>query len=47
MKNISKEANITIRYAEKLLVEFRKDFGNISNNELIYFLGLLSITEYL
>ncbi len=47
MKNIAEEADITTRYAEKLLVELRKDFGNISINELIYFLGLLNITEYL
>jgi hypothetical protein len=47
MKNIANESDITTRYAEKLLVELRKDFGNISKNELIYFLGLLNITEYL
>lgn len=47
MKNIAEEADITTRYAEKLLVELRKDFGDISINELIYFLGLLNITEYL
>jgi len=47
MKNITGEANITIRYAEKLLIELRKEFGNISKNELIYFLGLLNITKYL
>jgi len=47
MKSITKESNITTRYAEKLLVELRKDFGDISKNELIYYLGLLNITEYL
>lgn len=47
MKNINEKAEITTRYAEKLLVELRKDFGDISKNELIYFLGLLNITEYL
>jgi len=47
MKNINETADITTRYAEKLLVELRKDFGDISKNELIYFLGLLNITEYL
>ena len=46
MKNITTEADITTRYAEKLLVGLRKDFGDISKNELIYFLGLLNITEY-
>jgi len=47
MKNITKEADITTRYAEKLLVELRKNFGDISKNELIYYLGLLNINEYL
>jgi len=47
MKNIAEESDITTRYAEKLLVELRKDFGDISKNELIYYLGLLNITEYL
>jgi len=47
MKNINETADITTRYAEKLLLELRKDFGDISKNELIYFLGLLNITEYL
>jgi FixJ family two-component response regulator len=47
MKNITDDSDITTRYAEKLLVELRKDFGDISKNELIYFLGLLNITEYL
>lgn len=47
MKNINETADITTRYAEKLLIKLRKDFGDISKNELIYFLGLLNITEYL
>ena len=47
MKNIAEESNITTRYAEKLLVELRNEFGGISKNELIYYLGLLNITEYL
>lgn len=46
MKNIS-DVGITERYGEKLLLEIRKSFGNISKNELIYLLGLLNITEYL
>jgi len=46
MKNIT-EAGVTERYAEKLLLELRKTFGNISKNELIYLLGLLNIVEYL
>ncbi|WP_299875983.1 autoinducer binding domain-containing protein [uncultured Cocleimonas sp.] len=47
MKNISKEVDISTRYAEKLLIEIRKQFGNISTNELIYLLGLLNIPEYI
>jgi DNA-binding CsgD family transcriptional regulator len=47
MKNIADEADITTRYADKLLSELRKQFGNISKNELIYLLGLLNISEYL
>jgi hypothetical protein len=38
---------VTERYAEKLLLELRKGFGNISKNELIYFFGLINISEYL
>ncbi len=41
------EQDISERYAEKLLLELRKSFGNISKNELIYLLGLLNIPEYL
>ncbi|MEE9310290.1 MAG: autoinducer binding domain-containing protein [Cocleimonas sp.] len=47
MKNIAEDSDITPRYAEKLLVELRKEFGGISKNELIYSLGVLNITEYL
>lgn len=47
MKNITNSEDITTRYAEKLLVELRRDFGDISKNELIYFLGLLNISEHL
>ena len=47
MKNIADEADITTRYADKLLSELRRQFGNISKNELIYLLGLLNISEYL
>ena len=44
MKNID---GVTVRYAEKLLLELRKDFGDITKNELLYLLGLLNISEYL
>jgi len=44
MKNIE---GVTERYAEKLLLELRKGFGGISKNEMIYYLGLINITEYL
>ncbi len=45
INSISEHENISTRYAEKLLIEIRKQFGNISTNELIYFLGLLNIPE--
>jgi len=41
------DVGVTERYADKLLMELRKTFGDISTNELIYLLGLLNITEYL
>lgn len=41
------EQGISERYADKLLFELRKEFGNISKNEFIYMLGLLNISEYL
>ncbi len=47
MKYISDNEDITTRYAEKLLIELRKQFGNITTNELIYLLGLLNISEHL
>lgn len=47
MKKINEDTDITTRYAEKLLVELRQNFGGISKNELIYLLGLINITEYL
>ena len=47
MKYISDNEDITTRYAEKLLIELRKQFGNISTNELIYLLGLLNISEHI
>jgi len=46
MKNIE-DQGVTERYGEKLLLELRKSFGDITKNELIYLLGLLNITEYL
>ena len=47
MKYISDHEDISTRYAEKLLIELRKQFGNITSNELIYLLGLLNISEHL
>ena len=47
MKYISDHEEISTRYAEKLLIELRKQFGNITTNELIYLLGLLNISEHL
>lgn len=45
MKNIE-GFGVTERYGEKLLYELRKNFGDITKNELIYLLGLLNISEY-
>lgn len=38
---------ISRRYAEKLLLQLREDFGGISTNELMYILGTTHIEEYL
>lgn len=47
MKYIADNEEISTRYAEKLLIELRKHFENISTNESIYLFGLLNISEYL
>ncbi|RBP83944.1 hypothetical protein EBI01_09230 [Marinomonas rhizomae] len=38
---------ISRRYAEKLLLNIREEFGGISTNELMYMLGTINIDEYL
>jgi hypothetical protein len=38
---------ISRRYAEKLLLQLREDFGGISTNELMYILGTTHLEEYL
>lgn len=35
------------KYAEKMILEIRKDFGDISTNELLYILGMINVHEYL
>ena len=38
---------ISRRYAEKLLLNIKEEFGGISTNELMYMLGTINIDEYL
>ena len=47
MKNIPETYNITHRYAEKVLLSIRKEFGDISTNELMYILGMTNMKEFL
>lgn len=47
MKCIQQTHNITPRYAEKVWNNIRKEFGDITTNELIYILGMVDIYEYL
>ncbi len=47
MKTIPDTSGISQRYAEKVLIDVRKEFGNISTNELIYILGMVHIHEHL
>ena len=47
MKTIPQTYDISQRFAEKTLVNIRKDFGNISTNELMYILGMVNMHEYL
>lgn len=47
MKSIGTDNDITPRYAEKLLVNIRKEFGNISSYELMYILGMINMHKYL
>lgn len=47
MKTISETHGISHRYAEKVILNMRKEFGDISTNELLYILGMVHIQEYL
>jgi len=47
MKMIEHQHDITPRYAEKVLINLRQEFGDISTNELIYILGMVNMHEYL
>lgn len=47
MKTIPHNYGISQRFAEKTLIGIRKDFGNISTNELMYMLGMINMDEYL
>jgi len=43
MKGIDEVTGISTKYAEKLLTNIRKKFGNISTNELIHQIGIFDI----
>ena len=47
MKTISETHGISHRYAEKVILNMRKEFGDISTNELLYILGMVHIHEYI
>jgi len=47
MKNIPEVYGITQRYAEKVLLTIRREFGDISTNELMYILGMTNMREFL
>lgn len=47
MKSIPHIYGIKPRYAEKVLLNIRAEFGNITTNELIYILGMVNMHEYL
>ena len=47
MKSIPHTFGIAPRYAEKVLLGIRQEFGNITSNELLYILGMVNIHEYL
>ena len=47
MKTIQNTVDISPKYAEKVIFKMRKEFGDISTNELIYILGMVHIHEYL
>jgi hypothetical protein len=47
MKTIPDTAGISQRYAEKVVLGLKQEFGDISTNELIYILGMVQIHKYL
>ena len=47
LKMIEHREAISRRYAEKTLLTIRREFGNISTNELMYILGMLNVQEIL
>ena len=47
MKTISETEGISHKYAEKVILKMRKEFGDISTNELLYILGMVHIHQYL
>ncbi|WP_020560016.1 helix-turn-helix transcriptional regulator [Thiofilum flexile] len=47
MKAIPTTYGITPKYAEKVWSNIRKEFGDITTNELIYIMGMVDLYEYL
>ncbi len=47
MKTIPETEGISQKYAEKVILMMRKEFGDISTNELLYILGMVHIHQYL
>jgi hypothetical protein len=47
MKTIPETEGISQKYAEKVILIMRKEFGDISTNELLYILGMVHIHQYL
>ncbi len=47
MTNIEEEHDVSKKYAEKVLANMRKEFGDVSTNELMYILGMSNMEEYL
>ena len=47
LKVIDKTYDITPEYAKKVVAKLRKEFGNVTTNELIYLMGLINIQKYL
>ena len=47
VKTLPETTGFSQKYAEKVILDMRKDFGDISTNELLYILGMINAHEYL